>query len=55
LWIGGTDPLVPIGDRLFRVGDKASGPESVEFTNLVDGVPHTLWFDGAEFTRVEVA
>jgi D-alanyl-D-alanine carboxypeptidase len=55
LWIAGTDPLVPIGDRLFRLGDKPSGAETLEFTNLIDGVPHTLWFDGAEFARMEVA
>jgi hypothetical protein len=52
LWIGGTDPLVAIGDHVFRVGAKPSSPESAEFLDLKDGVPELLWFDGGEFRRI---
>ncbi|MGA2341776.1 MAG: serine hydrolase domain-containing protein [Steroidobacteraceae bacterium] len=54
LWIGGTDPLVAIGDHLFRVGAKPSSPEIAEFLDLKDGVPELLWFDGGEFRRCEI-
>jgi D-alanyl-D-alanine carboxypeptidase len=55
LWLGGTDPLTPIGDRLFRVGDKPSSPETAEFSELLDGIPQALWFGGIEFHRIEAA
>jgi D-alanyl-D-alanine carboxypeptidase len=55
LWIGGTDPLTPIGDHLFRVGTETSSPEIAEFSQLVDGVPHLLWTDGGEHKRIEQA
>ena len=53
LWIGGTNPLTPIGDHLFRVGTQNPGPETAEFAEFVDGLPRVLWFDGGEFRRVE--
>jgi D-alanyl-D-alanine carboxypeptidase len=53
LWIGGTDPLTPIGDHLFRVGAQPSSPEIAEFSELVDGIPHVLWTDGGEHKRIE--
>jgi D-alanyl-D-alanine carboxypeptidase len=55
LWIGGTDPLVPIGDHLFRVGARPSSPEVAEFSDLKDGTPEFLWFDGGEFRRIGAA
>jgi hypothetical protein len=55
LWIGGTDPLVPIGDHLFRVGARPSSPEVAEFSDLKDGAPEFLWFDGGAFRRIGAA
>jgi D-alanyl-D-alanine carboxypeptidase len=54
LWIGGTDPLTPIGDRLFRVGGPKS-PEVAEFVDFVDGTPRRLRFGGGELERIEAA
>jgi D-alanyl-D-alanine carboxypeptidase len=53
LWMGGTEPLIPIGDHLFRVGEQPSSPGVAEFSEWVDQVPNLLWFDGAQFRRVE--
>jgi D-alanyl-D-alanine carboxypeptidase len=53
LWIGGTDPLTQIGDHLFRVGEHPSSPEVAEFSELIDGIPHVLWYDGGEYQRME--
>jgi len=55
LWLGGTDPLVPIGDHLFRVGARPSSPETAEFADFVDGAPEVLWFDGGAFRRIRAA
>ncbi len=54
LWIGGTDPLTAIGDRLFRVGGSSS-PELAEFVDFVDGKPRRLRFGGGELERIEAA
>jgi hypothetical protein len=54
LWIGGTDPLTPIGDRLFRVGGPKS-PEVAEFVDFIDGRPRRLRFGGGELERIEAA
>jgi hypothetical protein len=54
LWIGGTDLLSPIGDRLFRVG-RPTSPEVAEFVELVDGRPRRLRFGGGEFERIAAA
>jgi CubicO group peptidase (beta-lactamase class C family) len=55
LWIGGTDALNPIGDRLFRVGAKPTSPEVAEFVEFVNGSPRRLRVDGGEFERIEAA
>jgi len=52
LWMGGTDPLVPIGNHLFRIG-KEAGPGVVEFAALIGEKPSLLWIDGVQFLRVE--
>jgi D-alanyl-D-alanine carboxypeptidase len=52
LWMGGTDPLIPIGNHLFRIG-KEAGPGVVEFSELIGGRPSLLWLDGVQFLRVE--
>jgi len=53
LWMGGTDPLIPIGDHLFRIGEEASSPGVAEFSALIGGKPNLLWIEGTEFRRVE--
>jgi hypothetical protein len=52
LWMGGTDPLVPIGNHLFRIG-KEAGPGVVEFSELIGEKASLLWLDGVQFLRVE--
>jgi CubicO group peptidase (beta-lactamase class C family) len=51
LWMGGTEPMTPIGNRLFRIGAQASSPEAAEFSELVDGNYQLLWLTGNEFRR----
>jgi len=53
LWMGGTDPLIPIGDHLFRIGEEAGSPGVAEFSALIGDKPNLLWIDGTEFRRVE--
>jgi CubicO group peptidase (beta-lactamase class C family) len=55
LWAGGTDPLIPIGDHLFRIGEEATSPAVAEFSVLIGGKPNLLWIEGTEFRRVEEA
>jgi CubicO group peptidase (beta-lactamase class C family) len=53
LWMGGTDPLIPIGNHLFRIGTEATSPGVVEFSELIGEKPNLLWIDGVEFRRIE--
>jgi D-alanyl-D-alanine carboxypeptidase len=55
LWMGGTDPLVPIGNHLFRIGAETTSPGVAEFSELIDGKPTLLWIEGNQFRRVEGA
>jgi D-alanyl-D-alanine carboxypeptidase len=55
LWAGGTDPLVPIGNHLFRVGAEPSTPGVLEYSEFIDGKPQLLWMDGVMFQRVTEA
>jgi CubicO group peptidase (beta-lactamase class C family) len=55
LWMGGTDPLIPIGDHLFRIGAEATSPGVVEFSALIGEQPNFLWIDGVQFRRIEQA
>lgn len=52
LWMGGTDPLVPIGNHLFRIGSEP-GPGVVEFSDLIGEKANFLWLDGVQFRRIE--
>jgi hypothetical protein len=47
--------LTPIGDHVFRVGEKPTSPEVAEFVEFVDGRPRRLRFDGGELERIEAA
>jgi hypothetical protein len=53
LWMGGTDPLIPIGDHLFRIGEEANSPGVAEFSAFIADRPNLLWIDGTEFRRIE--
>jgi D-alanyl-D-alanine carboxypeptidase len=53
LWANGTDPLIPIGNHLFRIGEEASSPEVVEFDEAVNEEFNLLWFSGVQFRRIE--
>ena len=53
LWMGGTDPLVPIGNHLFRIGTEATSPSVAEFSELIGEKPNLLWIDGVQFRRIE--
>jgi D-alanyl-D-alanine carboxypeptidase len=55
LWMGGTDPLTPIGNHLFRIGAEATSPGVAEFSELIGEKPNLLWIDGIQFRRVEAA
>ena len=55
LWMGGTDLLVPIGNRLFRIGKEATNPGVAEFSEPIDGKPSLLWIEGNQFRRFEEA
>jgi CubicO group peptidase (beta-lactamase class C family) len=53
LWMGGTDPLTPIGNDLFKVGEEASSLDVVEFSEAVNEAFNLLWFNGVRFQRIE--
>ncbi len=53
LWMGGTDPLIAIGNHLFRIGVAPTSPGVVEYSEFVAGKPNLLWIDGVEFRRIE--
>jgi CubicO group peptidase (beta-lactamase class C family) len=53
LWMGGTDPLMPIGNHLFRIGTEATSPGVAEFSELIGEKPNLLWIDGVQFRRIE--
>jgi CubicO group peptidase (beta-lactamase class C family) len=46
--------LNPLGGALFRGGDEAWSPETVEFLQVFAGKARILRFAGADFSRVEV-
>ena len=50
LWMGGTDPLIAMGNHLFRIG---TSPGVVEYSEFIAGKPNLLWIDGVEFRRIE--
>ncbi|MDE3200915.1 MAG: hypothetical protein KGN79_08340, partial [Acidobacteriota bacterium] len=47
-------PLAPMGGALFRAGEEAWSPETMEFLRVVAGKARILRFAGADFTRMEV-
>ncbi|MEO7208608.1 MAG: serine hydrolase domain-containing protein [Steroidobacteraceae bacterium] len=55
LWMGGTDPLIAIGNHLFRIGTEAGDPGVAEFSQWIGERPSLLWIEGNRFQRVEEA
>jgi CubicO group peptidase (beta-lactamase class C family) len=55
LWMGGTDPLLPIGNHIFKIGAEATSPGVAEFSELIGEKPNLLWIDGIQFRRIEEA
>jgi D-alanyl-D-alanine carboxypeptidase len=53
LWMGGTDPLIPIGNHLFRIGVAPTSPGIAEYSEFVAGKSNLLWIDGVQFRRIE--
>ena len=52
LWLGG-DPLVPLGEGLFRLGEEEHGPNRVRFEDVVNGRALRATLSGTEFRRIE--
>ncbi len=52
LWMGGTDPLISVGDHLFRIGASPSLPETAEFSEWGDDKANLLWYSGVEYRRI---
>ena len=50
LFIGNIEPLTPLGDGEWRLGDETS-PERVRFEGHINGRPHVLSFSGTQFVR----
>jgi hypothetical protein len=47
------EPLVPLEDGLFRLGEDPTGIERVRFSDVVDGRAMRLFFSETEFRRVD--
>ena len=53
LWLENADPLVPLGNGMFRVGEESWSPERASFDAIAEGVPQRFNFSGVDFTRLE--
>jgi CubicO group peptidase (beta-lactamase class C family) len=52
LWMGGTDPLISVGDHLFRIGAAPSQPEIAEFSEWGNDKANLLWYSGVQYRRI---
>lgn len=52
LWAQGTTPLAPIGNALFRFGEQAWIPDTVQFFYMVDGKAQLMKVNGADLWRI---
>ncbi|MCB2099051.1 MAG: beta-lactamase family protein [Parvularculaceae bacterium] len=50
VFIGNVEPLTPLRDGSWRLGDETS-PERVRFDGFINGRPHLLLFSGTPFVR----
>jgi len=50
LFVGNVEPLTPIGENEYRLGDETS-PERVKFDGFINSRPHLLMFSGTPFVR----
>ncbi len=55
LWVGGTTPLEPIGEGLFRMGGETFSPDVVEFLQIANGKALLLKTNGSDHWRVDIA
>jgi D-alanyl-D-alanine carboxypeptidase len=54
LWVGGTAPLEPIGEGLFRMGGDSFSPDVVEFLQIANGKALLLKTNGSDHWRVDI-
>ncbi|HEX2624739.1 MAG TPA: serine hydrolase domain-containing protein [Sphingomicrobium sp.] len=54
LWIDGAQPLTPIGDKLYRLGEEEWSPERVRFGEMVGGRPMAIFLSGERYERRDV-
>jgi CubicO group peptidase (beta-lactamase class C family) len=54
LWVGTENPMVSIGNNLWRVGKESWSPERASFANFIDGHPQTLILSGEKFVRHDI-
>lgn len=50
LWIGNAEPLIPVGENEWRLGDETS-PERIRFDGFINGRPHRMLFSGTPYVR----
>jgi CubicO group peptidase (beta-lactamase class C family) len=48
------EPLTPLGDRLFRMGEESWLPETVEFQHIFEGKARVMRIAGLDLWRVDV-
>ncbi len=48
---GDEDPLIPLDDRTFRLGEDPQSPEYVRFEALIDGRTHLAELSGGSYSR----
>ena len=53
LWLENSDPLVPLDNGIFRVGEEEWSPERASFDALAAGRPLRFNFSGVDFNRIE--
>jgi hypothetical protein len=53
LSIGGGDPLVPLGNGVFRAGEEEHVPDRIRFADVVNGRALRAFISGSEYTRIE--
>ena len=51
---GSEEPLTPVGEGVFRIGDEAS-PERLRFDQMVDGRALCANYSGSDYYRFFVA
>ncbi|MEK7264501.1 MAG: serine hydrolase domain-containing protein [Pseudomonadota bacterium] len=50
LWVGNAEPLTPLGNNEWRLGDETS-PERIKFDGEINGRPNRMLFSGTPYVR----